>query len=125
MAETRKPRNLIADLAAELTDRSHGEIFDVYYTDTTDEMNTLEDFIESLKEQCEDVLKEEPDNVESRDIHNLIIAGKNAEAILQYFDYHPNHAEFAGFAIGACWVDGNFVLAQQIFDKLDESGFDS
>lgn len=109
--------------------RNHGEIFEEYYEDAKGEELTVHEFVEEeLIPLVTEIFDEDPQ--QAPDWVKAILVMKeqyadDAGMVLEYFKLNSSHGEWAGRIIGACHNDGNLKLAREVFELLDETGFDS
>jgi hypothetical protein len=127
----------VRSVAQELISRNHGKIFREYWDNLISQNNPIPIGIpegyyvnlflkKELLPYCEAILKDDPkDNAVFETLVDMINKGKELGPLLLYFECHSSHAEYAGTAMAACYLDGNYEYAFIIHSKLDEDGFDS
>lgn len=130
-------QNQIKSIAMDLSCQGHGEIFAEWYKSYRGTLKTFctkelqPQYIEELQDTIETPLSgnytawdQEKDIAYCEKMLELIGKKEYAKAIILYFQEHPSHGEYAGFAIKACHNSFDLKTARKIA-KFMKGGFDS
>lgn len=123
-------------LAKDLISRYNGEIFREFWDDMISENTPVPTYSvkgyyvnhflkENMLPYCQEIFADDPSDVESETLIAMINNGQELAALTLYFECNGYHGEYAGTAMAACYLDGNYNFALVIHSKLDEEGFDS